>query len=402
VTDSWIDRREFYPDAPRLADLLSEPAALVDGQVAIGAAPVDASWGDADRLWDRFLTGGVRAPGFRLVRLGATLTRRDYCRSAPIGNRQVDDLIEPNRVLEHYASGATVVLQALQFVDPAHAQLSTNLALELDHPVQVNAYLTPPAERGLDIHFDFHDVLVVQLAGAKRWHVWPALPRSQRPVKRGPAVAQPRSDELGAPLVDRVLERGDCLAIPRGFPHAAASTDSESVHLTIGVMALTWDRVLRDVIDDTASGSALADRLPFGGLGGLTHGDGPHPADALAALSSHVTNDRLRHAIAAEVWRRQPPTRLRLRRPATITADQRVAVTPGPLLWLDTRPVPDGKHAVHLGDRQLRFPADCTDFVADVLRSATMFTARSLGGGLDESSRVTVLSRLATEGVVRG
>ena len=57
--------------------------------------------------------------------------------------------------------------------------------------MQVNAYLTPPAERGLDIHFDFHDVFVVQLAGAKRWHVWPSLPRSERPVKRGPAVAQP-------------------------------------------------------------------------------------------------------------------------------------------------------------------------------------------------------------------
>jgi lysine-specific demethylase/histidyl-hydroxylase NO66 len=402
VTDSWIDRREFHPDSPRLADLLSDPAALVEGRLAIGPAPVDAPWGDAERLWDRFLTGGVRAPGFRLVRLGSTLTRGDYCRSAPIGNEQVDDVVEPNRVLEHYTSGATVVLQALQFVDPVHAQLSTNLALALDHPVQVNAYLTPPAERGLDIHFDFHDVLVVQLAGAKRWHVWPPLPRTRRPVKRGPSVAQPTPDELGAPLLDRVLERGDCLAIPRGFPHAAESTDSESVHLTIGVMTLTWERVLRDVIDDTASGSALADRLPFGGLGGLRGADGPHPTDALAALSARVTTDHLRHAVAAEVWRRQPRTRLRPRRPVQIAADRPVSVTPGPLLWLDARPAPDSKHALHLGDRQLRFPADCTEFVAALLRSPTTFTGRSLTAALDEPSRITVLSRLATEGVLRG
>jgi hypothetical protein len=137
VTDRWIDRREFHPDAPRLTDFLAEPEALVEGRLAIGPAPVDARWGDAERLWDRFLTGGVRAPGFRLVRVGTTLTRGDCCRSAPIGNRQVDDVVEPNRVLEHYANGATVVLQALQFVDPVHAHLSTNLALELDHPVQV-------------------------------------------------------------------------------------------------------------------------------------------------------------------------------------------------------------------------------------------------------------------------
>jgi hypothetical protein len=399
VTGSWIDRREFHPDAPRLADFLSDPAALVEGRLAIGPAPVEAPWGDAERLWDRFLTGGVRAPGFRLVRLGTTLTRGDYCRSAPIGNQQVDDVVEPNRVLEHYASGATVVLQALQFADPVQAQLSTNLALAFDHPVQVNAYLTPPAERGLDIHFDFHDVLVVQLAGEKHWHVWPPLPRTRRPVKRGPAVAQPTPDELGAPLLDRVLERGDCLAIPRGFPHAAESTDSESVHLTIGVMALTWDRVLRDVIDDTASGSALADRLPFGGLHGA---DGPHPTDALAALSAHATADHLRHAIAAEVWRRQPRTRLRSRRPVQIAADRPVSVTPGPLLWLDSRPAPDGKHALHLGDRQLRFPAECTELVAALLRSPTTFTGRSLTAALDEPSRITVLSRLATEGVLRG
>ena len=66
-------------------------------------------------------------------------------------------------------------LQALQFTDRTFAELSTNLALELDHPVQINAYLTPPAEQGLDIHFDFHDVIVVQLAGRKRWRVWRPL-----------------------------------------------------------------------------------------------------------------------------------------------------------------------------------------------------------------------------------
>ena len=252
-----------------VADLIADPGCFESNSLELRTISADAPWGDAERLWDRFLRSGVRAPGFRLVRLGSTLSRRDYCRTAPIGNEQVDGVVEPNRVLEHYAAGATVVLQGLQFSDPVFAELSTNLALELDHPVQVNAYLTPPAERGLDVHFDFHDVIVVQLAGRKRWRVWQPLPRSARPVKRGPATAQPSVDELGDALLDRVLERGDCLAVPRGFPHAAESVDSESAHLTIGIMALTWNRVLRDVIDDVASGSALADRLAIGGLGGL-------------------------------------------------------------------------------------------------------------------------------------
>jgi bifunctional lysine-specific demethylase and histidyl-hydroxylase NO66 len=370
--------------------------------LALRRLSVDTSWGDAERLWDRFLSGGVRAPAFRLVRLGATLARRDYCRSAPVGNQQLDDVVEPNRVLEHYAAGATVVLQALQFSDRAYAELSTNLALELDHPVQVNAYLTPPAERGLDIHFDFHDVVVVQLAGRKRWRVWPALPRSQRPVKGGPAVRQPSPDELDDALLDRVLAPGDCLAIPRGLPHAAETMDVESAHLTIGIMALTWNRVLRDLINDVAGGSALADRVPFGGLGGLDGADRPIPHEALAALADRLSDDRLRHAIAAEVWRRQPQTRLRLRRPAQVELHQHLVVTPGPLLWLDTSATADGKKSLHLGDRRLRFPAECTPFVAAVLRSPASFSGAALDSDLDDASRSAVLSRLATEGVVGG
>jgi hypothetical protein len=86
----------------------------------------------------------------------------------------------------------------------------------------------------------------------------------------------------------------------------------------------------------------------------------------------------------------------------TIGVRQPVAVTAGPLLWLDTRPVADGKHALHLGDRRLRFPAECTPFVANVLQSPKTFSGAKLGGGLDEPSRVAVLSRLATEGVISG
>jgi bifunctional lysine-specific demethylase and histidyl-hydroxylase NO66 len=402
VTDQWITRREFHSDAPRIADLVIDPGCFEASTLAFRQLSVDAPWGDAERLWENFLHGATRSPAFRLVRLGSTLSRRECCRSAPIGNEQVDDVVEPNRVLEHYASGATVVLQALQFADRVFAELSTNLALDLDHPVQVNAYLTPPAERGLDIHFDFHDVVVVQLAGRKRWRVWPSLPRSERPLKRSPAIGQPAPGELGAVLLDRVLEPGDCLAVPRGLPHAAESVDAESAHLTIGIMALTWNRVMRDVIDEIASGSALADRLPFGGLGGRIDAGAPRPDEALRSLCDQLTDDRLRHAVAAEVWRRQPQTRLRGRRSVTIDLDQPMAVTAGPLLWLDTRPAADGKHALHLGDRRLRFPAECTPFVTSVLQSPATFSGASLPGPLDNSSRVAVLSRLATEGVIGG
>ena len=77
-------------------------------------------------------------------------------------------------------------------------------------------------------------------------------------------------------------------------------------------------------------------------------------------------------------------------------------MTAGPLLWLDQRPSADGKHSLHLGDRRLRFPTECTPFVSEVLRAPETFSAATLGSDLDAPSRVAVISRLATEGVVDG
>ena len=359
MTGPWIERREFHSDAPRFEQLAGDHSALAAGDVAfLRSTASPGHWSDADRLWDRFLTTGTRWPAFRLVRDGSTLPRSRSSRKASVGSQRIDDLADPNHVLELYASGATVVLQALQFSDPAFARLSTNLALALDQPIQVNAYLSPRSARGLDVHFDFHDVVTVQLAGHKRWHVWDRLARSERPLKRGPAVAQPEASELGAPLVDRVVEPGDCLVIPRGFPHAAETVDDESAHLTIGVMAVTWSRLLRDRIDRVGSGTSLAD--PVGPSG--------RPDAALSELAATLGDLDIRRAVAEDVWRRQPQTRLRPRSGVALAADDRVAVTPGPLLWIDDRVGGGRKHSLALGDRRLRFPLECTPVITQVLR----------------------------------
>src|SRR6187431_2785096 len=111
-----------------------------------------------------------------------TSTVASSCRRAGIGHRTISDVIQPNRVLELHAAGATMVVQGLQLTDPHLARVANNLALDLDQPVQVNAYLTPRAAIGLELHFDYHDVFVVHLEGSKRWRVWEPLERTRLPV----------------------------------------------------------------------------------------------------------------------------------------------------------------------------------------------------------------------------
>lgn len=389
-------RREFHPDAPPVEQLVADPPRIADvttHRVDVASA---GAWVDAERLWERFLGNGTRWPAFRLVRNGVTLPRSRFSRSASVG-RQVDDLAEPNRVLERYSDAATVVLQALQFSDRELAKLSTNFALDLNQPIQVNAYLSPLAARGLDVHFDFHDVVVVQLAGVKRWRVWEQLERPARPLKRGRVISRPEAHELGEPLLDRVLGAGDCLAIPCGFPRTAETVDQKSAHLTIGVMALTWSRFLRRRIDAIASNTALANHIVI---------DGAHDeraptaasAAASAAIADGIDDHELRVAATEDVWRRQPQTRLRPRRPPTLTADDLVRVTPAPLLWIDTS-ANGHRRSLVLGDCRLRFPKSCLGFVAVVLRCDRVFSAADLDGSLDGASPLVVLQRLAVEGV---
>lgn len=389
-----------HPDAPGIDDVVSDP----DGFVArdlfrrarlTSAVETDgraASIADVSRLWADLLGRAPRPPMFRLVRDGATLPPGSYCRPAGVGHRTLDDVVQPNRVLELHEAGATVVLQGLQLTNPRLARFANNLALRLDQPVQVNAYLTPREAKGLELHFDFHDVFVVQLDGAKRWRVWEPLDRTRVPVRGGPPTPMPTFDELGAPAMDFTLSAGDCLYLPRGFPHAAEAVDVASSHLTVGVMALTWHQVLRAALDRSRAAPAVRTSIPAGALGPTQVA-----APDLGPLVDELEPSAVRAWLAAEVWRRQPATRLRPLTPPDLRADRPVRVTPGPLLWL--RPGGAGVE-LGLGDRQLTLPSEAHPFLAALLSRPATFSVSEWPGALDGASRDVVVRRLATEGVL--
>jgi lysine-specific demethylase/histidyl-hydroxylase NO66 len=255
--------------------------------------------------------------------------------------------------------------------------------------VQVNAYLTPAAAKGLELHFDYHDVFVVQLDGAKRWRVWEPLTRTRLPVKaaKAPKVPMPTFDELGPPAFDRTLQAGDVLYLPRGFPHAAETVDAASAHLTIGVLAATWHQAVRHAVDAALASGALRESI--------------RPGEALRGgleeLGARLSPGAVRRWTTTETWRRMPATRLRPLRPPAIDGATVVALTPGPLLWAA---VDDGQAELGLGDRVLRMPAEAHPLLRSILGTAGPFDLAGLELALDRESRLVVGRRLAAEGVI--
>ncbi|MEP7020508.1 MAG: cupin domain-containing protein, partial [Pseudonocardiales bacterium] len=111
---------------------------------------------------------GLRTPFLRMAVDGSVLPAAKFTRGGGAGATIADQAAD-DRVLAMIADGATLVLQALHRTWPPLVDFGAKLADELGHPVQINAYVTPPQNQGFAPHYDVHDVFVLQVAGCKRW-----------------------------------------------------------------------------------------------------------------------------------------------------------------------------------------------------------------------------------------
>ncbi|HEX2027019.1 MAG TPA: cupin domain-containing protein, partial [Nitriliruptorales bacterium] len=233
LRDAWTRRPHLHRSGSDFADLLS----------------LD----DVDRILS---TLSPRAPAFRLVRQGRPVPREQYTRRGTLGGRTLDDLPDVGRIFALFDDGATIVLQGLHRYWETVTRFCRDLELALTHPVQANAYLTPPVASGLDVHHDTHDVFALQTYGRKQWVTY-------APVVDQPLTSQPWSRSLGdpgTPTLDVELLPGDCLYVPRG----ARTVDAASLHLTVGIRSITWHDVVHQLLAATTDELSFREALPAG------------------------------------------------------------------------------------------------------------------------------------------
>jgi len=356
-------------------------------------APLYRPGADAAAFADLFSLGDVdhilssttpRYPAFRMVKDGKQLNPRSYTRSGRVGGQPVDDLADPGGVYELFHGGATIVLQSLHRFWPPLARLARDLELALTHPVQVNAYITPPASQGLGVHHDEHDVFVLQVYGHKRWDV---------------------HDPDGKPedrLVVAELAPGDCLYIPQRFPHAAWTAATASVHLTVGVVPTTWGDVLRRAVMSVLEDALSGEPLPAGFAAdpaALTAGVAEQLGEVRRRLDK-LDPGAIAVAAADRFWSSRPPLLAgqlqQLLGLEEIGEDTVVRRRPGAVCRLRQR---EDRLEVLLGDRVLDMPARLAP-VMRVIVASDRLTVRDLAGHLDPSSRLGLVRRLVREGLL--
>ncbi|MEV7398929.1 cupin domain-containing protein [Streptomyces sp. NPDC091267] len=209
---------------------------------------------------DEVLSSGLRTSSIRLLRdnVEAPVTRAtvpepgDAPGSAPF--------VSPDAVRAALDSGHTLIVRSLQRFHPPLRRFAQALTSELGHPVRVNAFITPPRSQGVDLHYDIEDVLVLQIAGSKRWVLRTQPMSDPLPAHAWFNATDRRRDELRSasrPLDDLVLREGDSLYFPRGTLHSPCTQDELSIHLTVAVTPVTHHDLLTELVRRAADDSWL-------------------------------------------------------------------------------------------------------------------------------------------------
>lgn len=228
---------EVWGRAPRHVPAEALPAPFVD---LLGTEDVD----------DLLARRGLRAPFLRVAKDGHTLPDGDFTRGGGVG-AAVADQLDDTALLRLFATGHTLVLQGLHRTHPPLLELCQQLAADLGHPVQANAYVTPAQSTGFSPHYDVHDVFVLQTSGEKRWRLHP--PVHPHPLRDQP-WQQHEDDVAGAadaePHLEVTLRPGDVLYVPRGWLHAATALGGVSTHVTLGVHVWHRGHLVESLLDE--------------------------------------------------------------------------------------------------------------------------------------------------------
>jgi ribosomal protein L16 Arg81 hydroxylase len=337
---------------------------------------------DVERLVS---SGGLRTPGLRLVKEGGTIAESSYTTDISWRPKPFLGVADPDRVATAFAEGTTIVLQALHHTWPPLARFCRTLERELGCGVQANSYYTPRRSQGFAVHHDTHDVFVLQVAGEKQWRVY-------EPLLELPLKAQRWSSSLGEPgpaVLELTLRAGDTLYLPRGWLHDALTSETDSLHITVGANVHTWVDAFRAALAECEDDVAFRRSVPD---------DGEPPVDLVERLAEHLTPE--------QVTRRARASFVKSRRP--ILEGQLAEIRELDSVGMDT---PLERRRTVIADldgttlsfegKDVDVPAHAGEQLEAIFHAEGPFTAAHLPDGLDDEGRLVLVRRLIREGFLR-
>jgi ribosomal protein L16 Arg81 hydroxylase len=191
------------------------------------AVPVSAFIGvdDIQRIIDMPL---LRRPYFSVLKQGVWANVDKVTHTDRADGTEITGLATAAGIREALARGGTLKLNQLE--DWHRPTRDLVREIEAIVPAELKSYIfyTPSENTGMRPHRDGSHVLAVQLVGAKKWRLYATPGRVD--ARAGLVDVDP-----GDYSHEFVMEPGDVLYLPHGYPHAASAQDEDSLHLTLTI-----------------------------------------------------------------------------------------------------------------------------------------------------------------------
>ena len=299
-----------------------------------------------------------------------------------------------------FARGKTVILGAMQCRWGPVAALCRRLEECFGCPVHTNLYLTPPGAQGFDAHYDTHEVFVLQVEGTKHWRLYGPARELPLAEERGTFL----QDQLGPLTQEATVRPGDLLYMPRGHIHEAFTSDSLSLHLTVGIKIYRRVDFLYRAREIVISREArFRASLPPGFLT-----DGPTPAEEegifrelLGALAEGARADEAIGRLAADFLGKLsalPGESFAAVDVGGIGPDTVLERVPG-AICREVRPA-DGRVGLQFPGGSLEGPPKIGAALQFIARTRR-FVARDLPGGLTPDGKLVLVRRLVRDKLLK-
>ncbi|MFH9069685.1 JmjC domain-containing protein [Streptomyces alboflavus] len=251
-----------------------------------------------NQLLDIVMRRSLNRPQFRCFQKGEEVHPAIYYTDVVSPRGQSIPTVNMRSLGRLVGEGATLILDQLNVFDPTMEVACRALQWWSHERVQVNAYLTTNDASGFPLHWDDHDVVIVQLAGEKAWEVRGTSRTA--PLYRDADPNTTPSEEI---VWSGIMRTGDIMHIPRGHWHRATRTgigSGKSLHVTFGITQRTgasWLAWLADWCREREIFRHDLDRTPGASSDALTEAavqlvGERSPADFLSAYEQQTTLPR--------------------------------------------------------------------------------------------------------------
>lgn len=171
-------------------------------------------------------------PHLRVVKDGISTEEANYVISYSYNNRSnFINIIDKYKLNRLYNNGSSIVFTHANRLSQRLDFFSKKLNSEIKLPNHLNFYFTPKDSQGYKIHYDKHNVIVIQLDGEKIWKIYNKVPDNKimEPFMQNLHLLKKETENL------ITLKRGDILFVPKGYFHDVSTNQKKSFHLTIGL-----------------------------------------------------------------------------------------------------------------------------------------------------------------------